>query len=290
MSVVPRRTSRGVCLPPCALGDEPSCWRFAAFAHLIQIDLARYVYPYWSMVGARRGPITVAVAGRHARRRDARLRQPPRCRIEQIPLTGGSHTFDVRATDPSGTPTPLRRLSRGPSTRRSWTRRSRRIRPRWLRARARASASPARRGDLRLPARRGGSDVHEPAGIHGLAAGPHTSRSRRRCGRPDGPDTRQLRVDHRAADRDAGIEGQREQRHGDGESVLDARPGSRTAGTVSADGRYVVFTSNATNLVAGQVDDANGNPSSDVFLYDRVARDNDVGEPPSRRPRDHPDR
>jgi Tol biopolymer transport system component len=37
---------------------------------------------------------------------------------------------------------------------------------------------------------------------------------------------------------------------------------------LSADGRWVVFASSATNLVSGQTD---GNESSDVFLYNRVA-------------------
>ena len=37
---------------------------------------------------------------------------------------------------------------------------------------------------------------------------------------------------------------------------------------LSADGRYLVFTSQATNLVHGQVDD---NGQNDVFLYDRVS-------------------
>src|SRR6185369_14398824 len=36
----------------------------------------------------------------------------------------------------------------------------------------------------------------------------------------------------------------------------------------SADGRFVVFTSNATNLVPGQVDAEN---TQDIFLRDRVA-------------------
>ncbi len=52
-------------------------------------------------------------------------------------------------------------------------------------------------------------------------------------------------------------------------------PGSPTAGAndnsfqprISADGRWVAFTSKATDLVAGQVD---GNGDSDVFLWDRV--------------------
>lgn len=38
--------------------------------------------------------------------------------------------------------------------------------------------------------------------------------------------------------------------------------------TTSSDGRYVVFTSLAVNLVTGQTED---NPGTDIFLYDRVA-------------------
>ena len=50
--------------------------------------------------------------------------------------------------------------------------------------------------------------------------------------------------------------------------VSDAAGGSITQGAVSADGRYVVFTSGALNLVAGQTE---GNEGEDVFLYDRIA-------------------
>jgi phosphopantothenate synthetase len=45
--------------------------------------------------------------------------------------------------------------------------------------------------------------------------------------------------------------------------------GDSSNGRVSADGRYVVFTSTAAGVVPGQVD---SNSSSDVFLFDRVAR------------------
>jgi hypothetical protein len=44
--------------------------------------------------------------------------------------------------------------------------------------------------------------------------------------------------------------------------------GGVTARTISADGRFTVFTSTAANLVTGQSDD---NQGSDVFLYDRTA-------------------
>jgi Tol biopolymer transport system component len=44
--------------------------------------------------------------------------------------------------------------------------------------------------------------------------------------------------------------------------------GDSFAPIISGDGRFLVFTSSATDLVAGQVD---ANASSDVFLYDRVA-------------------
>src|SRR5206468_3752717 len=55
-------------------------------------------------------------------------------------------------------------------------------------------------------------------------------------------------------------------------SVSDTAAGASTTvpppgPSVSQDGRYVVFVSNATNLVTGQADTNN---SSDVFLYDRV--------------------
>lgn len=40
--------------------------------------------------------------------------------------------------------------------------------------------------------------------------------------------------------------------------------------TVSADGRYVVFTSSSTNVVPGQAD---GNGAEDVFLFDRITKD-----------------
>src|SRR5438270_12114816 len=39
-----------------------------------------------------------------------------------------------------------------------------------------------------------------------------------------------------------------------------------TAQNISADGQYVAFQSNATNVVAGQTDNNN---AYDVFLYDR---------------------
>jgi Tol biopolymer transport system component len=53
-------------------------------------------------------------------------------------------------------------------------------------------------------------------------------------------------------------------------SPRQAGNGSTTPFTsaLSADGRWVVFASSATNLVSGQAD---GNASSDVFLFDRVA-------------------
>jgi uncharacterized repeat protein (TIGR01451 family) len=44
-------------------------------------------------------------------------------------------------------------------------------------------------------------------------------------------------------------------------------PATGARQTVSADGRYVVFSSSSTNLAPGQVDD---NGSTDIFLYDRV--------------------
>src|SRR5262249_34729366 len=44
-----------------------------------------------------------------------------------------------------------------------------------------------------------------------------------------------------------------------------AANGSSVNGLVSSDGRYVVFESGATNLVAGQVDT---NGASDLFLYE----------------------
>ena len=53
---------------------------------------------------------------------------------------------------------------------------------------------------------------------------------------------------------------------GDPQSDTAGADGSRPA--VSADGRYVAFSSPATNLVAGQVDVGG---TSDVFLHDRVA-------------------
>jgi Tol biopolymer transport system component len=47
----------------------------------------------------------------------------------------------------------------------------------------------------------------------------------------------------------------------------DTAAGNSRAAALSADGRYLVFLSDAPNLVAGQVDD---NLSDDVFLYDRA--------------------
>ena len=51
---------------------------------------------------------------------------------------------------------------------------------------------------------------------------------------------------------------------GNGMSILTTTPGGRT---ISADGRYLVFVSGATNLVGGQIDT---NGQHDVFLHDRV--------------------
>lgn len=48
----------------------------------------------------------------------------------------------------------------------------------------------------------------------------------------------------------------------------DSAAGTSRPASISADGRYAVFLSNAPNLVPGQVD---SNAADDVFLYDRVA-------------------
>jgi Tol biopolymer transport system component len=47
--------------------------------------------------------------------------------------------------------------------------------------------------------------------------------------------------------------------------------GTAFSPVISADGRYVAFLSDATNLLAGQIDANNG---PDVFLYDRVSGTN----------------
>jgi Tol biopolymer transport system component len=54
----------------------------------------------------------------------------------------------------------------------------------------------------------------------------------------------------------------------DPQSVSDTGTGASETQSISADGRYVVFLSEAPNLVPGQVD---SNFNTDVFLYDRVA-------------------
>jgi len=54
-------------------------------------------------------------------------------------------------------------------------------------------------------------------------------------------------------------------------SPLEGGNARSTAATLSADGRYVSFASQATNLVAGFVD-GNGGTNDDMFLYDRVTK------------------
>src|SRR4028118_34692 len=54
---------------------------------------------------------------------------------------------------------------------------------------------------------------------------------------------------------------------GGSESTFPASTWGEARQTVSADGRYVVFASESTNLVPGQVDN---NFDSDIFLHDRV--------------------
>jgi Tol biopolymer transport system component len=39
---------------------------------------------------------------------------------------------------------------------------------------------------------------------------------------------------------------------------------------LSSDGRYVAFSSKATDLVPGQIEDSSGQPTTDLFLYDRA--------------------
>jgi Tol biopolymer transport system component len=48
----------------------------------------------------------------------------------------------------------------------------------------------------------------------------------------------------------------------------DSAGGNASFGTVSADGRYVVFESSAMNVVPGQLEN---NEGGDIFLYDRIA-------------------
>lgn len=54
---------------------------------------------------------------------------------------------------------------------------------------------------------------------------------------------------------------------GNGVSAFSLSPQSDSPDVLSADGRWIVFTSNATDLVSGVAD---GNSRADVFLFDRV--------------------